>query len=65
MILSGANSDGAMGLKEIAEYKGICVVQDPNEAEFNRMPKSAIKATKVDYILPINEIIELLMSLPA
>ena len=63
IILSGANADGAKGLKHIAKYKGTCIIQDPNEAEFSRMPKSAMKESKVAQILTLNNIIRVLLNL--
>ena len=41
ILLSGSNNDGAKGLKLIAENKGISIIQDCDEAEFDNMPKSA------------------------
>ena len=63
IILSGANSDGALGLKVVYQHQGICIVQDPIHSEFKRMPESAIKETKVDYILSKEEILKFLLSL--
>lgn len=56
VILTGASSDGALGLKRIKEQGGLAIVQDPDTAEERAMPDSAIRACKVDYILPLNEI---------
>ncbi len=62
IILTGANSDGAEGLKTIKESGGLTVVQDPETAESNSMPRSAIEACDVDHILPLNEIPGLLLA---
>ena len=56
VILTGANSDGSMGLKRIKDSGGIAIVQDPKEAEADTMPRAAIKITDVDYVLPLIEI---------
>ncbi|MGR3319369.1 MAG: chemotaxis protein CheB [Candidatus Anammoxibacter sp.] len=56
IVLTGANKDGSCGLKKIKEMGGIAVVQDPLTAEAESMPKAAIKATQVDYILPLDQI---------
>jgi len=65
IILSGANRDGAYGLKKIKDWGGITIVQDPNEAQVNTMPLAAIEKTKnVDYIFKTNEIIKYLINLP-
>ncbi|MGR3180063.1 MAG: chemotaxis protein CheB [Candidatus Anammoxibacter sp.] len=56
IVLTGANKDGSSGLKKIKEMGGIAVVQDPLTAEADSMPKAAINATKVDHILPLDQI---------
>jgi two-component system chemotaxis response regulator CheB len=63
IILTGANSDGSKGLKRIKDYGGVTIVQDPNNAEADAMPKAAINLTQVDYILPLNKIANLLIQL--
>lgn len=64
VILSGANRDGAYGLKKLKEWGGVTVVQDPNEAQITTMPLAAIERTKnVDHILKTDEIIKFLISL--
>ncbi|MBF0117548.1 MAG: chemotaxis protein CheB [Desulfobacterales bacterium] len=56
IILTGANSDGSIGLKEIKKRGGLTIVQEPSKAEVATMPSAAISATQVDYILPLEEI---------
>ena len=56
VILTGANTDGSHGLKRIKETGGLSVVQDPSTAEADTMPKAAIAAVDVDYVLPLEEI---------
>lgn len=56
IILTGMNKDGAQGLKKIKEAGGITLVQDPEEAESRQMPDAAVAASKVDYILTLEEI---------
>jgi two-component system chemotaxis response regulator CheB len=60
IILTGANDDGSDGLDAIKKAGGIAIVQDPNTAHSATMPESAIAATEVDYILPLEEITPLL-----
>lgn len=62
VILSGANSDGADGTKMVKQLGGLCMVLNPADAEFNTMPNAVIKATPVDYIASIEDIISLLLS---
>ncbi|MGJ4788274.1 chemotaxis protein CheB [Leptospira koniambonensis] len=63
IILTGSNSDGALGLKKIKEEGGLTIVQDPETAESPSMPAHAISTSSVDYILPIEEIQKLLIQL--
>lgn len=56
VILSGTGSDGALGIREIKEAGGLAIVQDPNEAEFDGMPQSAIATGAVDLVLPLEKI---------
>mgnify|MGYP006146037349 CR=1 FL=1 len=57
ILLSGANSDGAEGLKEIKSRSGMTIVQNPETATSPRMPKSAIKINAHSLILSPEEII--------
>ncbi len=63
IILTGANSDGAEGLKAIKDNSGLTVVQDPETAESNFMPLAALSACETDHILPLDKIAELLIDL--
>src|SRR5687767_2326103 len=52
IILSGTGADGTQGIKEIKKAKGLVLVQDPETAKFDGMPRNAINSGYVDYILP-------------
>jgi two-component system CheB/CheR fusion protein len=56
VILTGAGSDGAVGVKAVKKAGGIILVQDPSEAEYPSMPRSAIATGVADFILPVREI---------
>lgn len=56
IILSGAGSDGALGVRAVKEAGGIILVQDPNEAEYGSMPRAAISAGHADFVLPAREL---------
>jgi len=56
VILTGANRDGATGLRKIKENGGMALVQDPDEAEAPEMPRAAIAETNVDRVLPLSKI---------
>ena len=55
IILSGTGSDGTRGARAIKENDGMIMVQEPDEAQFDGMPKSAINTGLVDYVLPVKE----------
>ena len=52
VILSGTGADGSMGMKRVKEWGGLCLAQEPSDAEFADMPRSAIATSLVDYVLP-------------
>jgi len=56
IILTGANNDGSKGLKKIKEFGGLTIVQDPDTAEVDSMPRAALQTTHVDMILSLEEI---------
>src|SRR5262245_3688674 len=56
LIFSGAGTDGAVGVRAVKESGGIILVQDPAEAEYPSMPRSAIATGIVDVVLPIREL---------
>lgn len=55
VILTGANHDGAHGLAAIKAQGGLALVEDPITAACREMPDAAINLTKVDGILPLQE----------
>ncbi|NQU64158.1 MAG: hypothetical protein HQ517_07740 [SAR324 cluster bacterium] len=56
IILSGTATDGTLGLKAIKGSGGIAMVQDPNTAKYDGMPRSAIATGTVDFILPVEKL---------
>lgn len=65
ILLSGANSDGAFGMKTIRRCGGIIIVQSPETAFCDVMPRSAITMTTVDFVLSPEEIGSLLKNIDA
>jgi two-component system CheB/CheR fusion protein len=63
VILTGAGSDGAIGVGAVKEAGGIVLVQDPNEAEYSSMPRSAIATGVADFVLPVRDIAARLVEL--
>src|ERR1700719_1707175 len=60
VILSGTGGDGSLGLKAVKEKGGLVIVQDPDDAEYDGMPRSAIMTGAVDLVLPVGKIAETL-----
>src|SRR5262249_55218233 len=56
VILTGAGSDGSIGVRAVKEAGGLILVQDPNEAEYPSMPRSAIATGVADFVLPVRGI---------
>lgn len=56
VVLTGANADGAAGLRRIADAGGHAVVQDPATAEVRVMPRNALREVPDACVLPLEEI---------
>src|SRR5215471_10990054 len=52
VILSGSGTDGTLGMAEIQAQGGVTFAQDETSAKYDGMPRSAIAAGCVDYVLP-------------
>jgi two-component system, chemotaxis family, protein-glutamate methylesterase/glutaminase len=63
VVLSGTLDDGTAGLSAIKTRGGVAIVQDPDEALFPGMPRSAVDNVRVDHVLPIDEIASCVVSL--
>jgi two-component system chemotaxis response regulator CheB len=63
VVLTGNLDDGTAGLIAIKRRGGITVVQDPEEAAYPAMPRSAIQNCAIDHIAGIERIAELLPKL--
>lgn len=64
LVLTGANADGALGLRAIRDAGGFTVVQDPESAAAPDMPRAAIAAAPPHRVLSLPAIGDLLRSLP-
>ncbi len=56
VILTGAGSDGTLGIRRVKESGGVTFAQDPAEAEQGGMPRSAIASGMVDQVLSLERI---------
>ncbi|MGQ0712537.1 MAG: chemotaxis protein CheB [Gemmatimonadaceae bacterium] len=65
VILTGANDDGAAGLRRIAVAGGQAIVQDPRTAESPIMPRAALRAVPNAKTLPLERITPHLVSIVA
>ena len=63
MVLTGANADGAEGVKAVKRRGGWVLVQDPASAEAREMPEAALAAVEVDFEVWLDQIGPLLWSL--
>lgn len=58
IILSGTGSDGSVGVRAIKEAGGLVFVQDPKQAKYDGMPRSALATGAVDLVLPVSEMVD-------
>jgi two-component system chemotaxis response regulator CheB len=63
IILSGANADGAFGLKKIKEYGGLTIVQDPAECQVRTMTEASMKLTEIDHVFKTDQIANFLLNI--
>lgn len=65
IILTGYLDDGTAGLNAIQRCGGICIVQDPKDADYPDMPENALNQLEIDYCVPLSEMGSLLITLTA
>lgn len=63
VLLSGAQEDGVAGLGAIVRAGGLAIVQDPQDALYPSMPRTAIERVAVHHVLSATKIGELLTAL--
>jgi two-component system, chemotaxis family, protein-glutamate methylesterase/glutaminase len=56
VILSGCDADGALGARTITGAGGLTLVQDPRQADFPDMPRSALELDDVAGVLPVDRL---------
>jgi len=62
IVLSGAGSDGTLGLKAIKGHAGMTLAQDVASARYTNMPQSAVGAGVVDYVRRPQEMADVLLN---
>jgi two-component system CheB/CheR fusion protein len=62
IVLSGTGSDGSLGVSAIKAEGGMVMVQTPESAEFDGMPRNAIATGDVDYQLKPAEMLDRLIT---
>ena len=55
IVLSGTGSDGTLGLQAIKREGGLAVVQSPDTAKYDGMPRSAVASGVADRVVPVNQ----------
>jgi two-component system chemotaxis response regulator CheB len=55
IVLSGMLDDGTSGMWAIKQCGGICIVQEPAEAEYPDMPNSVLNNMEIDHRVPVKE----------
>jgi len=65
VVLTGANADGARGLRSIADAGGLAVVQQPATAEVPTMPSAAVKSVPTARVFALDRIAAFLGNLPS
>lgn len=65
IVLTGANHDGAAGLRALCAAGGTAIVEDPAQAEVAAMPAAALAACPAARSLSLDDIITFLLGLPA
>lgn len=58
VVMSGSGSDGSVGVRKVKEAGGVIFVQDPAEAEWGMMPRSAISTGVADFVEPVERLVE-------
>ena len=65
IVLTGANADGADGLRRISDRGGLALVQDPDSAESALMPAAAQRAVPRARVMTLQGIVAYLKTLPS
>ena len=56
VVCSGSGSDGSRGIRDVCEQGGMVLVEDPESAHFDDMPRAAVDSGIVDFVAPIGQL---------
>ena len=62
-VLTGTGKDGAMGVTAVKSRGGTVIAEDPGSADFAGMPQAAVETGVVDFVLPLEEIAQVIRDL--
>ncbi|HEX8270708.1 MAG TPA: chemotaxis protein CheB [Flavobacterium sp.] len=62
IVLTGLLEDGTSGMSAIKRSGGICIIQDPSEAQYSDMPRSVRNKIKVDHQARLDDIPGIVLS---
>ena len=62
VVLSGTGTEGTLGLRTVKGEGGMGMVQDPESAKYDGMPRNAISTGLADYVLPVEQMPEQLIA---
>jgi two-component system CheB/CheR fusion protein len=62
IVLSGAGSDGSVGVQQVANEGGMTIAQEPSTAKYDSMPRSAITTGVIDHVLTPTQMAEELLA---
>ncbi|MEJ2591137.1 MAG: chemotaxis protein CheB [Candidatus Thiodiazotropha sp.] len=60
IVLSGTGTDGTLGVRMVKSSGGMVLVQDPATSAYDGMPRSAMATGDADFVLPVEEMPEVL-----
>jgi two-component system chemotaxis response regulator CheB len=63
IILTGMGQDGAQGLLQLREARGVTIAQDEESSVIFGMPRAAIRLGAAEYVLPPGQIAEMIRTL--
>jgi two-component system CheB/CheR fusion protein len=65
VVLSGTASDGTEGVRAIKAEGGFTIAQDPKDAKYDSMPRSAIESGSIDLIVQMDQLAQELVRIAA